>query len=272
MGKTSKTFALLLTITIVMACLTTLTVKPANAQSIPKPSVPEFTIKYNDYSYNVPPVYGIDPDTDENVTKVEGYHVDNRTVEFTIINQPFTPFIDPSNGRTINLFYNIKYKLSSGGEWVSMFGGDREFWAGSSGQNFDPYVKFGYPIEDYSSQYTIIKYAFLSDIPSYGAIDFQVQALEGYTNYTAIGESHIFYSAGHYTFYGEKSGWSSTQKISLSDGKISTVDSSFPSPTVPELSWLTIAPLLLSMFSIALVFRRRKIGVEAIGKTSNGKN
>jgi hypothetical protein len=31
-----------------------------------------------------------------------------------------------------------------------------------------------------------------------------------------------------------------------------------PSPTVPELSWLAIVPLLLSMFSVAVVFRYKK--------------
>jgi hypothetical protein len=31
-----------------------------------------------------------------------------------------------------------------------------------------------------------------------------------------------------------------------------------PTPTVPELSWLTIPPLLVAVFSVALVFRRWK--------------
>jgi hypothetical protein len=31
-----------------------------------------------------------------------------------------------------------------------------------------------------------------------------------------------------------------------------------PTPTVPELSWLVIVPLLLSLFSVALIVRHRK--------------
>ncbi len=31
-----------------------------------------------------------------------------------------------------------------------------------------------------------------------------------------------------------------------------------PTPTVPELSWLVIVPLLLSLFSVAVIFRHRK--------------
>ena len=43
MGRISKNFTLLLTLTIMMSCLTFLTVKPVNAQSTP---VPEITILY----------------------------------------------------------------------------------------------------------------------------------------------------------------------------------------------------------------------------------
>ena len=42
MGKISRIVASLLTLTIIMSCLTLLTVKPADAQSIPKPAIPEF--------------------------------------------------------------------------------------------------------------------------------------------------------------------------------------------------------------------------------------
>lgn len=40
MGKTSKTFAVFLTLIMAMSCLTLLTVKPTDAQ-LPKPSIPE---------------------------------------------------------------------------------------------------------------------------------------------------------------------------------------------------------------------------------------
>lgn len=232
-------------------------VESANAQTIPKPSVPEFTMKYSDYSYDEPPVYGIDPNTDERVVVVKGYHVDNRSIQFSIKNQPFTPFTDPSSGRTIDLFYNIKYKVGS--EWISMFGGERMFYAGRTDSNFSPYVEFGYPIQNYNSQYTIITFNFL-DVPRNGNMDIQVQALEGYTNSSIVGESHIFFATYYYAFYGEKSGWSSTQTINLADGSVSNSNAPnpTPTPTVPELSWLAIVPLLLSLFSVAIVLRHRK--------------
>lgn len=73
----------------------------ADVSGIPKPSVPEFTLKYLDYSYDVPPTYGIDQYTGENVTVKYGYHVDNRSIEFTFKNQPFAPYTD-SSGTTLN--------------------------------------------------------------------------------------------------------------------------------------------------------------------------
>ena len=57
--------------------------------SIPKPSVPEFTLKYVDNSYDVPPktTTSTDPYTNEiTTTTIPGYHVENRTVEAVIKN------------------------------------------------------------------------------------------------------------------------------------------------------------------------------------------
>jgi hypothetical protein len=67
--------------------------------TITKPAIPEFTIKYSDYSYDVSPVYGVDPNTDETIVTEQGYHVDNRTVQFIIKNLPFTPYTNPSSGK-----------------------------------------------------------------------------------------------------------------------------------------------------------------------------
>jgi hypothetical protein len=52
-----KTFALSLILLLALSNL--MMAESASAQSIPKPSVPEFTIRYRDYSYSIPPTYGI---------------------------------------------------------------------------------------------------------------------------------------------------------------------------------------------------------------------
>ena len=86
-------FALLLV--LVLATSSIIIVKPAFAES-PKPSVPEFSLKYIDLSYDVPPTYGIDQYTGKTVITQDGYRVDNRSIQFTIKNQPFTPYMDSS--------------------------------------------------------------------------------------------------------------------------------------------------------------------------------
>ena len=72
MGKIGKTFAIFLTLIVAMSCLTLLTVKPVNAQSIPKPSVPEFTLQIADHSYDVPAktTSTTDPYTGKTTTKL----------------------------------------------------------------------------------------------------------------------------------------------------------------------------------------------------------
>ena len=69
-------------------------VETAFAQSIPTPSVPEFTVKYVDNSYDVPPTYGTDQYTGQTIIIQDGYHVDNRSIQFIIKNQPFAPYAD----------------------------------------------------------------------------------------------------------------------------------------------------------------------------------
>ena len=60
--------AFLLALLIVMSSLTILMVKPANAQTIPKPSVPEFTAKFVDHSYIVSASTTVDPYIGKEIT------------------------------------------------------------------------------------------------------------------------------------------------------------------------------------------------------------
>ncbi len=58
MNKSSALLLILLSI-----LLSVIMVLPVSYSSIPKPSIPEFTLKFLDNSYDVPPTYGIDPYT-----------------------------------------------------------------------------------------------------------------------------------------------------------------------------------------------------------------
>jgi len=93
---------------LLLAASSLVLVNLAKAQ-MQKPDVPQFTVSYMDYSYNVQPQTTIDQYTGRNVTADYSYRVDNRTVTFTIKNQQFTPYTD-SSGNLIKLYYNIRYK------------------------------------------------------------------------------------------------------------------------------------------------------------------
>jgi len=198
--------ATLLLITV-LAASSLIIISSAFAQSITKPSIPEFTAEYVDNSYDIAPTYTTDPYTNNKVIQTYGDHVDNRTVVITIKNEPFTPFTD-SDGNTINMFYNVCYKGSFGQYWTRVYGVERMV------SNYDiPDNKYGYKIQDYGSQNTVV---LIKSPPSQGQMDIQVEALQGYTNRT--GEGHIIFDVVWYTFYGEESGWSDIQTLTVGYG------------------------------------------------------
>jgi hypothetical protein len=214
--------ATLLLITILTA-LSLVMVENVFAQLITKPSIPEFTAEYVDNSYDIAPTYTTDPYTNKTVIQSYGEHVDNRTVIIAITNQPFTPFTD-KDGNTINMFYNVRYKGTFGQDWTRVYSGERSVW-----YNYDnPDDNYGYKIQNYASQNTVIV---ISSSASQGEMDIQVEALKGYTNRTLI-DGHIWFSVVGYTFYGEESGWSNTQTITLGESQTLTPSpAATPTPT-----------------------------------------
>jgi hypothetical protein len=219
MGRTCKTFAIILTIIIAMSCLTLLLVKPASAQT--NPSVPQFSLKYL-----------------------------NQTVEIRIINQPFTS--NSVNGRSVGLYYDIRWKEHNEAEWHYFFPHSYLFEATNS---------VDYDVTD--SSLTVVSYGLNSkdsDVQLNGdfagkQLDFEVQALIG--SYTVITTQPN--EKYHYPFDGEISGYSNTQTIAIpQDSSNTTTPMPSPSPTVPELSWWVILPLFVSLIFISVIIRHRK--------------
>ena len=97
MNSISKSFAVIIILIMALYCLTLLTVKPVNAQSIPTPSVPEFAVSIVEHPYNE-----------------SNYVVENQTIEFMIKNQPFSYSY---NGTIYSLYYNISFKEVSAEYW-----------------------------------------------------------------------------------------------------------------------------------------------------------
>jgi hypothetical protein len=262
MARMAKFLSLCLVAILVISCI--LIAESGDAQTIPQPSVPEFTAKYVDYSYYVPPTYGIDQYTGENVTITEGYNVDNRTIVFTIKNQAFTPYTD-SNSNNIGLYYNFRAKGYYGTEWnLYPFSNEpSSLYPSTNAQSVCRYDYDSYysPILPASkSEYTEIiiplRFLNLQSANVGNEVDFAVQVMIGHIDLITTGP---IAGDGYYSFTGKFSTWSNTQTITLSND-----DTINPSPTVPEfpititLTWIIIGILVISVISLLLYVRNLK--------------
>ena len=202
--------AMLMLITcLVASSLMALTVTSTTAQAGYKPSVPQFTVKLVDSSYDVPPIYTTDPYTGEPTTK-PGYRIENNTIEITIKNQPFTPYTD-TNGITYYLYYTVQSKGRFGEDWQN--------W-GSTVQIKNPYGG-GFVSSPEYLQGSIVSGS-ANGYTNGAQVDFRVEAIIGH--YVPDSPDHMF---PQYWFEVDvSSGWSNVQTIT-----ITSETSSSPSQT-----------------------------------------
>ena len=245
MNRISKSLAAFTILIIAISSLSLLMIKPVNAQSIPTPSVPKFSVKYVDNSYYVSSPSTI-IDQYGNSMVVQGY-VENKTVEFLINNQDFTAYTIPYNssdpyntGQTVNLMFNIRMKAHSEND---------------SNWQYITHLSDGY-LKQSDSNSTIASYQienlFSMDIPNDEQIDFQVQALKGYV--------HRYPIINSWTFNGTESGWSNTQTLTIPAKSTSASPNPTLSstPSIPELPSATILTLLLTATALSLVIYFKK--------------
>lgn len=245
--------------------------------SIIKPSVPDFTLKLVDHSYDVPPIYSKDPYTGKNVMTSAGYHVENKSIEVTIKNQPFTNYKD-ANGNVIMLFYNVRWKGHFEDYWHTLSIDLRSHinstalpLVASSSLMADNVLVFP------NAPFTVMSYA-LGENPQYtpsignvsagGQIDFQVQAFIGYHTTLQGAPSQFSPRIPEYqVFTGESSGWSDTQTLTI-DSNSASSDSQNPTASSDQsgLNWTEIALftalgviVVLVIVVVALVRRRRSL-------------
>jgi hypothetical protein len=226
---------LCLCLVVILAVSMFLMMNSTNAQTIPKPSVPEFTVKFIDNSYDVLPSATIDPYTGKTIINA-GHHVENRNIEFSIRNQGW------------NDVYGINYNIRVKGHF-------EENWTNVFSETFDSPTMS-------NSTYTILVFSSSDNTtykgfyrgwgeiyaPSEGKIDFQVQAfVRGY-----VPSDSMFGGMSERTL--TKSDWSNTQTITI--GEESSTPN--PSPTVPEFPiTLSLVAVLVSL-SLLLVIGKRK--------------
>ncbi|MCW4046781.1 MAG: hypothetical protein NWE99_04365 [Candidatus Bathyarchaeota archaeon] len=214
-----------------LAASSLIMIEYAFSQSIPKPSVPEFTVKYIDSSYYVPPTTPtttIDPYTGQTITQGGGggYVEGAKKIEIRIKNQPVT-------NNSLQYFFNVRVKGHFSQDWTVIDQWDKE--AGST----DLYVFNPYPEQNYSSQYTILTYH--EGIPSKGQMDFQVRALIGHVDRVGDPNHSALYNMyyANAVFTGESSDWSDTQTISIGESQMPTSPPATPTPTSSQEPLLT---------------------------------
>ena len=247
MGCLGKGLASVLILIMAISSLTLLTVKPANAQDgqtpnypdyIPTPSVPEFSLKFVQSSYNQ---IVTDPYTGTQTTQ----QVDNSTIEIIIRNQPFTPYDYgwTIKGQVVNRSTSLWYDVQTKGHYA-------HDW---SGLYFYTSVPTDANTQSNSSDYTTITIEqSLANYPANGTVDFRVRAMAG-GYFPPVLSSMINLGLN---FISKNSSWSDAQTVTIPATSISPSPTS--TPAVPELSWLVIGPLLLSVFSVVVMFRHRK--------------
>jgi hypothetical protein len=237
MDSLRKTLALILILAMTVSSL--MMIKPTVAQSIPKPSVPEFTVVPVGPSFDIPPTYSFDSSTGLFDTN-DGYHIQYSTVKIIIKNQPFT-----NQSLEDKLYYNVRIKPHNYPDsyWLELF------HAGADGypiQTLSNYTTIPLAVEGTQAQGTIISTGATTDI--------QVEAMIGY-----IGRNNTMDPYPYpYVFFGETSGWSNIQKVTLPPKNAFTVSPS-PSPTVPEVPCCTLAIGLVFLIGTGLAIISKKV-------------
>jgi len=267
MGCLSKSLALVLTLVVAISSLSLLMIKTVSAQTINAPSVPEFSLRLVKHTFDLPPTSTIDPFTGQN-TKIGGEQWEWLTVDVIIRNQNFRG--SASLLSYSGLMYSVRFKGHYAQNWsdvsaTSALGAELEagpylpqnsnasytifsIMINPNGPSEDRYLGSALPLYQLPPYDRPTSYI---DAPLGGQVDFQVEALAG-----TISESPR--STGGWTFKGQESGWSNTESIILNEADATTVALTSYTPTVSELSWFVILPLLLSVFSVAVIVRHLK--------------
>jgi hypothetical protein len=264
MANQDKVAALFIVVLLAVSGLLILAA-PASA-SIPKPSVPEFTVQYVVSSYSLTTT---DPYTGLTTTQ----QLANSSIQVTIKNQP-------APDSTHQIYYNIRSKPHFEGNWTELypivnvtnapFNGD---WTYSK---YLYYPDFPKSLNQSTTEFTVVSlvgdyngYSYTA-FPLNAEIDFQVEAIVGHDS-QAWAIQHPF-TPTYGGFYepdvavDSDSGWSSIQTVTVGGNAASSTPtaSALPSqnptaiPTQPQagfpigLDWENIVIVVLVVVVVCL--------------------
>ncbi len=157
----------------------TFNVQNSTNSTIPKPSIPEFTVKL-----------------------LSSQTENTSTIQITIKNQPFIPYYDANSGRNISLYYIIRAKEHTEQNWTNLY-----FIEDMPIQSNSDYTNLSFPLLDESTNSYILGDKMWK--LSFGVqIDFQEEAMIGYIH-------RIQGNFAPYYFAGETSDWSNIQTVTI---------------------------------------------------------
>ena len=221
MVSTGKTLMLTLILLMTLSSLTLLTARPAAAQSIPEPLVPEFTAKL------ISP-----PEESQSV---------NRTIQLSIKNQPSLS--------DYGFFYMVRARINDG-NWSLLYTIDN-VPAQSSGE----YTTLSYPSDGPVVEYQYYLGDRIENLIASDKVDFQVQAMIGNIHRVYNPNHTSQLDMYPYVFTGEVSDWSNAQTITIPDGSVSSSTPDPATPTTPTSldSVYTTILLLVGIISVVVI-------------------
>ena len=244
MSSLRKSFSLVLILIIAISSLSLMMVKPAFAQSIPTPSVPEFTVTL--------------------ISSSPESHFVNRTIELSIKNQPAISF------------YDVRMRVNDG-NWNLLYPNNNSVPTQSTGKY--TILSYSSGFLGVENQYDL---GYTSQNLSAGdKVDFQVQAMIGSINRVFNPNATNQLEMYPYVFTGQMSDWSNTQTITIPSSSSSA--SPTPTPNVPELptntvpdtdaipistilnEFIFVVVILLAVVVFLLLYRRHRKTASFIG-------
>ena len=212
--QATRTFTILCAI-VVLIVSGVIATGIGTSSALQTPSTPEFTVRFIDASYDVPPKYAINAYTGQNEMVEQGKHIQNQSVLVSIRNQAFTSY---STGREDDSVVGLRYIIQVKGYFQE--------WYGESNPVDLVIVlilnilkqRYGLVGNNASDWNGIVGGSL--DVPAGGEVDVRVKAYIGYLT-TIYGTPSPYDGmwgddgkpARHLVFTGESSGWSSTQTI-----------------------------------------------------------
>jgi len=245
-----KYIVLVLVTFLVVSILSVFVVPSVTAQAGFKPSVPQFSVKFIDNSYDVPSstttVTDLYTGKETTITN-QGYYVEKYDIEVAIKNQPFTAYTNADGYVCDNLYFDIQVKAHFDENW-------------RSSASIYPF----YRIEQSGSKETVVTFT-LQDgdglwakPPSGGQLDFRVEAYTGYLRDPTQAEFVPGFSIGQVFVRVGSSGWSIIQTVTVTYGSSSSsqTDGSPENPTPSgnnHMSSTNFTPLTSFLLGIIVI-------------------